>query len=152
MSNPPPPTANPLNLSPPDFQKALNDLPSTTMTGSCHCGAVRFRVTHPPLDPQPTCQIPVSSCNCTICERNGYLSIYPNRDSIEWISGWDDMKNYRFGRRDRDHKFCGVCGSSVCIDFLGNWEVGDVIALNVRMIDGVDVDGLYVKRRNGRGD
>ena len=124
--------ANPLNLSPESFQEALNALPLITMTGGCHCGAVRFKVSHPSLEPQTTCQVPVSKCNCSICERNGYLSIYPERKDIEWLNGWEEMKNYRFGKEDRDHKFCSVCGSSVCIDFLGGWAgAGDVIALNV---------------------
>jgi len=141
---------NPNNLSPAAFQEALNALPNITMTGGCHCGAVRFKVSHPPLDPQPTCQVPVSNCNCSICQKNGYLSIYPNRGDIEWLSGWDEMKNYRFGSKNRDHKFCGLCGSSVCIDFLGNWHVGDVIGLNVRLLDDVDIDKLYLRKRNGR--
>ncbi|KAK0622728.1 Mss4-like protein [Immersiella caudata] len=122
---------NPTSLSPQAFQEALEALHNITMAGSCHCGAVRFKVSHPPLDPQPTCQVPVSNCNCSICQKNGYLAIYPNRKDIEWLSGWDEMKNYRFGSKNRDHKFCGICGSSVCIDFLGNWHVGDVIGVNV---------------------
>ncbi|KAK4450879.1 Mss4-like protein [Podospora aff. communis PSN243] len=145
-------SANPSNLSPQAFQEALDALPNIVMPGSCHCGAVRFKVLHPPLDPQPTCQVPVSNCNCSICQKNGYLTIYPNRKDVEWLSGWDEMKNYRFGSKNRDHKFCGVCGSSVCIDFLGNWHVGDVIGVNVRLLEGVDLEKLYLRKRNGKGN
>ena len=133
MANP----ANPLNLPAEAFQEALNALPMTTMTGGCHCGTVRFKVSHPALEAQGKyqVQVPISNCNCSICEKNGYLSIYPGRESIEWLSGWDEMRNYRFGTKNRDHKFCGTCGSSVCIDFLGNWHVGDVIGLNVSFLN-----------------
>lgn len=40
------------------------------------------------------------------------------------------MSTYKFGKQDREHRFCGICGSSVCIDFLGNW-IGDVVGMNV---------------------
>lgn len=59
------------------------------------------------------------------------MSIYPDRKDIQWLSGWDEMRNYRFGSRNRDHKLSGNCGSSVCINCLENWDVGDVTALNV---------------------
>lgn len=60
--------------------------------------------------------------------------IYPDRSEIEWLRGWNEMTNYRFGRENRDHKFCRICGSGVCIDFLGNWQVGDVIGINVSLV------------------
>ncbi len=99
--------------------------------GQCHCGAVSFKVLHEPLEPTPTYHIPVGRCNCSICLKNGYLLIYPERKEVEWLKGWDEMKNYRFASETRDHKFCGTCGSSVCIDFLGLWGVGDVLGMNV---------------------
>jgi len=131
--------------SPKTLQAALSTLPETTLTGSCHCNAVRFAIIHPPLTPQPppppppphmrhpACQVPVSSCNCSICFRNGYLTIYPEREKITWISGWEGMSTYKFGKRDREHRFCGAYGSSVCIDFLGNW-IGDVVGMNVSFL------------------
>ncbi|KAK5655544.1 hypothetical protein OQA88_5475 [Cercophora sp. LCS_1] len=134
------------------LQQLLDELPNTTMTGSCHCGAVKFKLQHPGLERHPTCQVPASNCNCSICLKNGYLTIHPNREDIEWLSGWDEMKNYRFGSKSRDHKFCGTCGSSACIDFLGLWHVGDVIGINVRLLDGVDVDNLNLRKRNGKED
>jgi len=101
--------------------------PKIWQDGSCHCGAVTFKVLHEPLEES----IPIRCCNCSICHKKGYLTIYPERKEIEWLSGWDGMKNYRFGTETRDHKFCDVCGSSICIDFLGKWSVGDVIGINV---------------------
>lgn len=32
-------------------------------------------------------------------------------------SGYDTLKDYRFGRKQFDHKFCPACGSSILIDF-----------------------------------
>ncbi|KAK3332983.1 Mss4-like protein [Cercophora scortea] len=134
-----------------DMNAIWDAVPKVWQEGSCHCGAVKFKVLHQPLEAGPTCHIPVGACNCSICLKNGYLLIYPERHEIKWLSGWDEMKNYRFATQTRDHKFCGGCGSSVCIDFLGNWSVGDVLGVNVRLLHGVDILKLNLRRRNGRG-
>ncbi|KAK2589743.1 hypothetical protein QQS21_012582 [Conoideocrella luteorostrata] len=97
----------------------------------CHCGAKAFKIHHEPLvdtAPQPA---PVMNCNCSICETNGYLLLYVYRTDIEHIRGWDDLKKYQFASKTRDHLFCGICGTSVGIDFLGSNRKGDLIAINV---------------------
>lgn len=44
------------------------------------------------------------------------------------------MKDYKFATGKKVHRFCGTCGSSVCIDFLGEWKAaGDVIGINVSL-------------------
>lgn len=88
------------NMADPITQEA----PLKTYTGSCHCGAVEFEVTHPDLE-----IVGVSNCNCTpailyqgdlrnrlickgsICRRNGYLMIYPPPKDINFIRGNDFM-------------------------------------------------------------
>lgn len=108
----------------------MNKIPQI---GGCHCGAVRFRIQHETLTKQPGFHIPVKMCNCSICGRNGYLMIYPERDEIEWISGKDDLSEYRFSTGKIAHKFCGRCGSGVCMDLEGTWKswAGDVVGINV---------------------
>ena len=64
---------------------AAEPAPSATYNASCHCGAVAYRVTvSPPLD-HPTSS--VSSCNCSICVRNGYLLIYVPSKDVEFEKG-----------------------------------------------------------------
>lgn len=93
---------------------------------------MRFRFPHPDLTKQKGWHFPVKNCDCSICERNGYLTIFAERKDIEWISGWDEMRSYKFATGKKVHRFCGNCGSSVCIDFLGEWKAaGDVIGINV---------------------
>lgn len=41
------------------------------------------------------------------------------------------MNKYQFASKTRDHLFCGKCGTSVGIDFLGNNKKGDLLAINV---------------------
>lgn len=58
--------------------------------------------------------------------------IFAERKDIDWISGWDEMRSYSFATEKKVHRFCGTCGSSVCMDFLGLWKAaGDVIGINV---------------------
>ena len=64
---------------------AAEPAPSATYNASCHCGAVAYRVTaSPPLD-HPASS--VSSCNCSICLRNGYLFIYVPSKNVEFEKG-----------------------------------------------------------------
>jgi hypothetical protein len=39
-------------------------------TGGCHCKKVRFEFEHPDIY-----TMPVMSCNCSICEERGYLTV-----------------------------------------------------------------------------
>ncbi|KAJ4417465.1 hypothetical protein N0V82_006129 [Gnomoniopsis sp. IMI 355080] len=129
--------------------KALPEIPHT---GSCHCGAVQFRFPHPDLTKQEGWHFPVKSCNCSICERNGYLTIFAERKDIVWIRGWDEMTSYQFATGKKVHRFCGKCGSSVCIDFLGEWKAaGDVIGINARMLENVNIEALYLHKKDGKG-
>jgi hypothetical protein len=60
---------------------------SSTHTGNCHYGLTRFNVTlTPPLSEQA-----VSSCNCSICVRNGYLLVYSLDKDIIWHSGKEEL-------------------------------------------------------------
>lgn len=108
-------------------------MPKVLQTGGCHCGAVRFRIQHEVLTRQPGYHIPVKMCNCSICGRNGYLLIYPERHEIEWISGEDALVDYKFATEKKAHRFCGRCGSSICMDMTGSWKswAGDVVGINV---------------------
>ncbi|KAI1843825.1 hypothetical protein JX265_001119 [Neoarthrinium moseri] len=91
-------------------------------------------------------------CDCSICGRLGYLLIYPLRDEIEWISGEHDMAEYKFATERKVHKFCSRCGSSICMDMTGSWNswAGDVVGMNVRMLDDFDIEVLNLHKKNGK--
>ncbi|OAQ64624.1 glutathione-dependent formaldehyde-activating enzyme domain-containing protein [Pochonia chlamydosporia 170] len=115
-----------------------------TYTGNCHCGHIQFTVTISPPFPEHQ----VASCNCSICRRNGYLLIYPLRENVTITKGDGQEGQYRFNRRKATHKFCGRCGSSVFVDFNGQ-EAKDVIGVNVRLLNGVDLDDLALRFVDG---
>lgn len=122
--------------APAPFVWRFNDDPipeDTVYTGGCHCGAVRFRFKGPLLTRQPGYHIPVKNCNCSICGKNGYLLIFPAREDIEWLNGEDALVDYKFATEKKAHRFCGRCGSSICMDMTGSWIAwaGDVVGMNV---------------------
>ncbi len=49
--------------------------------------------------------------------QNGYFFVYPAPREVLFHSGYDTLKDYRFGKKRFDHKFCPVCASSILIDF-----------------------------------
>ena len=96
---------------------------------NCHCGAVRCRIHYPSLENPETKK--VNCCNCSICTKNGYLLIYPERQDVVWTKGFDHLKSYKCATKTKDHLFCPTCGSSILIDFNGTNESGDYLAVNV---------------------
>ena len=74
-----------------------------TYSGSCHCGAVAFRV-QAPEDPE------VERCNCSICRRSGYLHLIVPASRFTLLRGDEALSCYRFNSRVASHYFCKTCG------------------------------------------
>lgn len=91
---------------------------------NCHCSAIKYRIKLPRLE-----TLEVMNCNCSICCKNGYLNVYPNRKNVIFDSGEDSMKGYLFGDRKCTHKFCGTCGSSLFVD--PHMDDPELIVVNV---------------------
>jgi hypothetical protein len=119
----------------------MPEIPETrTYTGSCHCGAVRYRA--------EMALGPVVSCNCSICSRMGWLLAFVPADRFELLSGEDALSDYQFNTRKIHHRFCSRCGiRSFCsgVDRDGN----EIRGINVRCLEGVDIGGLAVKKVDG---
>jgi len=133
----------------PDFKVFSEPDPAheVTYSAGCHCGKTNFTVTMPSLD-----KIKTASCNCSICEINGYLNVYPLRKNVNFQSGFEDLGSYRFGTETRAHKFCKTCGTSLMIDFdkTESTELRNQVAVNVRVLKDVDVSKLDIETFNGK--
>lgn len=59
------------------------------------------------------------TCNCSICQRNGYMFVYPDKENVTFESGCEEesLGSYKFGSEVISHKFCKSCGSSVFFQF-----------------------------------
>ena len=149
-------------------------LPETTVengvlqTGSCHCGAVTVALNVPPLD--STYPEKIVECNCSICERNAYIWIYPPIPQVS-LHAKDpaDLVLYHFGRGLINKTFCRKCGVSITNqyrpesegtedpdwpDFVKEWVpmAKRLKAVNVRVLDGVDLKALPEAEKSTGGE
>ncbi|KIW01871.1 uncharacterized protein PV09_06720 [Verruconis gallopava] len=108
-----------------------------TYTGRCHCNATLFTVTIPPLE---TGASTVTRCNCSICTKSGYSLVYPLREHVTFLRGEGELRAYVFGKKVRTHRFCGVCGTSVLIDFkdVPNPDISKRMAVSINTFDNIE--------------
>ena len=78
------------------------------VTGSCLCGAVRFRVRLPSLF--------CGHCHCTMCQRNhgaGYVTWFAiPRSRLDIESGESELVRFESSEHG-SRSFCGRCGTSL---------------------------------------
>ena len=118
-----------------------------THRGACHCGFVRFEV-DAELDH-------VRSCDCSICRKRGALIHRVPNDALRLLTPtFAELTLYQWHTRTAEDYFCPRCGilpfrrprhrsaqetADGRPDFSG-WGV------NVRCLDGVDLEVIPVKR------
>jgi hypothetical protein len=116
-------------------------MPATMQHGGCHCGAVRYSV-----EIDPTAE--AITCNCSMCGRSGsYLQfVSPAQFTLE--KGDDNLTSYKFNKHVIDHVFCKTCGIKSFAR--GKGAKGDMVAINVRCLDGVNAFDVPTKQFDGR--
>ena len=105
----------------------------TWRAGGCHCGAVRFEASLPDV-------IEAQSCNCSICERTGFIHIIVPKSRFRLLEGQAALTSYRFNTGAADHLFCLVCGIK---SFYRPRSNPDGWSVNARCLD--DVEGLDIR-------
>lgn len=125
---------------------------NTRYTGGCHCGAVRFEVGAP-------ADVEVLQCNCSICNKSGYLHLIVEQEQFRLLGGGDVLTSYRFNTGLAEHLFCSVCGIkpfyvprshpeaySVNVRCLDD---GALSTARVRSFDGLHWEAAHRARRGG---
>ena len=105
-----------------------------TLSGGCHCGAVRFEV-DTPADAE------VWLCNCSICDMTGFQHLIVEKSQFRLLSGQERLASYRFNTGTAEHLFCSACGIK---SFYVPRSHPDGFSVNVRCLDGnplADVEG-----------
>ena len=103
-------------------------------TGGCHCGKVRYEA-------EIDLTKPVIECNCSICAGKGMLLSFIPENNMKITSGEDMLTEYRFNTEKIAHLFCKVCGTQAFAKATDK-EGNQAYAINVRTIDGVDLEAL----------
>ena len=110
-------------------------------SGSCHCGAVRYEV-EADIDK-------VMSCNCSICQKRGALLTFVGLPQFKLLSGEDALTDYQFNKKIVHHLFCNKCGVAPFARGVGPGGA-EMVAVNVRCLDDVDLDALSVTPFDGK--
>jgi hypothetical protein len=109
--------------------------------GSCHCGRVAFEV-EGTIDS-------AMSCNCSMCQRKGSLLWFVPHEKLR-LTTQDELANtYTFNKHVIKHRFCPNCGIHPYgegVDPKGN----RMAAINVRCLEGIDLDKIPTQHFNGR--
>ena len=114
---------------------------STKHSGGCHCGTVRYEVE---ID-----LAGVLACNCSICTKHGFLWSFVPEAQFTLLSGGEGLTEYRFHKHVVHHLFCATCG----VESFARGKMpdgSDVVALNVRCFDDIDIGSLTLTPVDGR--
>ena len=109
--------------------------------GSCHCGQVAFQVEGTLAG--------AMSCNCSICQRKGSLMWFVPRETLQLLTPDANASTYMFNKHVIKHRFCPKCGMHPYgegVDPKGN----AVAAINIRCLEGVELEKTPVKHFDGR--
>ena len=112
-----------------------------TWEGSCHCGKVKYEAR---ADIRS-----VVSCNCSICQRTGSLLAFVPAENFALLSGEDALTDYQFNQKVIHHLFCSTCGVRSFARGTGP-DGKPMAAINVRCLDGIDLEKLDVMHFDGR--
>lgn len=110
-----------------------------TYQGGCHCGRIRFEVT--------TNFERVVDCNCSICTKKGFLHLIVEPEQFHLLSPADAVALYQFNTKTAKHYFCPVCGIH---SYYIPRSHPNKIDINVRCLEGVDLQSLVIQPFNGR--
>lgn len=112
----------------------------TSLTGSCHCGAVRLTL--------PTAPEAGTSCNCSLCRRRGGLWAYYELGTVAIQGHPESTESYVWGDRTLKNFRCKNCGIPT------HWEPMDPEAgarhgVNLRNFEPVLLAAVTVRRFDG---
>lgn len=109
-------------------------------SGGCHCGRVRFEVRAP-------ADIAATRCNCSICEKSGYLHLFVQRKDFKLLQGKSDLTTYAFNTGTAKHYFCCHCGIK---SFYVPRSHPNGISVNVNCLDSQTIRSVEITSFDGR--
>lgn len=113
-----------------------------TYSGGCQCGKVRYEVQ---MDIGE-----VIACNCSRCGRLGSLLAFAPATHFNLLSGESEVTKFEFNKHVIEHQFCSTCGIQSFATGVNPKTGMKMAAINVRCLDGIDVDTLKVKKVDGK--
>jgi hypothetical protein len=109
--------------------------------GGCHCGKIVFQVEGELKG--------ALACNCSMCSRKGSLMWFVPRDRMQLLTSEEKLGTYTFNKHVIKHRFCPACGIhpyGEAADPQGN----PMAAINIRCLEGIDLDAVPIRHFDGR--
>ena len=108
------------------------------VTGSCHCGAVAFRIEAEIAE--------LTTCDCSLCTmRNAVMAKVPEA-ALTITQGEERLTLYQWNTRRAHHYFCDRCGIYV---FHRKRAAPDHFGVNAFCLHGLDLAALPVRATEG---
>ena len=111
-----------------------------SVTGSCHCGAVKFEMREPTDF--------AVNCNCSLCRRLGSIWIYSKIGNVTITGDEGATIRYTHGDETLAVHSCKKCGCTTHWEGL-NPEEDDRMAVNIRMSDPDVMENYHIRRFDG---
>jgi hypothetical protein len=111
-----------------------------THFGSCHCGAVRFRIDAEIVE--------LTTCDCSLCVKKNALMTKVHESELTILSGEAALRLYQWNTGRAKHYFCGQCG---IYTFHRKRAAPDHYGVNIHCLDGYDRAGVPVRATEGKG-
>jgi hypothetical protein len=114
--------------------------------GQCHCGKVTYEV-EADLERGQN-----AICNCTSCTMKGFIHHHVEKARFRLLTGFDDLKLYKFGTLSAEHYFCKTCGVESFYRSRSDpnmWDVNVRCLRNARTGDRVDIYALKYQLGDG---
>jgi hypothetical protein len=108
--------------------------------GSCHCGAVQFRVDAEIVE--------LTTCDCSLCVKKNALMAKVHESELTIEAGEDALRRYEWNSRVARHFFCGRC---VIYTFHRKRAAPDHFGVNVFCLEGFDPASVPVRATEGVG-
>lgn len=118
----------------------MNKQQSLSLTGSCHCGAVRLTL---PVAPETA-----TSCNCSLCWRTGGIWAYYALGMVSIQGHPENTESYVWGDRTLRNFRCRACGIAT------HWEPMETTpgarhGVNLRNFEPALLASVVVRRFDG---
>lgn len=108
--------------------------------GDCHCGSIQFTF-DAPVD------VTLHRCNCSLCDRVGYLHLIIPKSSFSLLSEWENVSVYTFNTGVARHYFCPTCGVK---PFYVPRSNPDGYSINFRCVDPATFQQVTIEDFDGR--
>ena len=112
-----------------------------TYSGSCHCRRITFEI-----DADIS---KVVECNCSICSKRGSLLAFVPAAQMRLHAEGSQLSSYTFNKHAIRHQFCPVCGVAP-FSRGASGEGSETFAVNVRCLDGIELQSLEIQPYDGR--